>query len=175
MKKLFALFLALCLGLCTMTALAESDIPVMEVPITFEGSYLAIADTGLAIALPNTWVVLEEPTEGAIATILNDADAPTLGLTIALFEEDILDLQAEFAEAVNTSGVGTLAIATLNNATLLLYAPDDGSLTDAAFLSIGDGLSLCFSFTASTEEAYNDEYNTNLVKEILGSLAYIQE
>lgn len=175
MKKSLALLLALCLSLCSAAAIAESDLPAIEIPITFEGSYLAIADTGISIALPDTWVVAATVPENAIAMFADSEADPSTFLVIALFEKSILDIEAELADVVNSTGTGALFYVTYNSANLLIYASADESLTDAAFLPLNNGTTLCLSFTATSEEVYNDTEISNIICQILGSLTPIQE
>ena len=89
MKKLLALLLALCMALCAVSALAEEggdEIPSLENTPSYEGTEIAVADTGVLFTIPSDWNAVDAP-EGYLATYVS-ADN-TLSLSLLLVNQGI--------------------------------------------------------------------------------------
>ena len=85
MKKLLALLLAL----CAVSALAEEggdEIPSLENTPSYEGTEIAVADTGVLFTIPSDWNAVDAP-EGYLATYVS-ADN-TLSLSLLLVNQGI--------------------------------------------------------------------------------------
>lgn len=167
MKKMLSILLALTLCLYSMTAFAESEIPAIEMPASFEGAVLPLGETGLVFSLPNDWLVLET-VEGALAVYANPEG--TIVLTISLIEQDLNTIAAECATALEQGLAKDAGNMMVNNVIYVLYTPAEG-LMDVAYLGYTDGMTLAFAFNCSDETVYAE---STLPLEILGTVAMAQ-
>lgn len=166
MKKLFSILLALTLCLCSMSALAESEIPTLEIPISYEAGILPLGETGLVFSLPTDWLVME-PAEGSLAVYSNPEG--TISLTITLVEQDLSTIADECAAALEQGLAKDAGNCIINNVAYVLYTPAEG-LIDVAYLGYTDGATLAFAFSFADETSYA----STLPLEILGSVAMAQ-
>ena len=80
MKKLLALLLAL----CAVSALAEEggdEIPSLENTPSYEGTEIAVADTGVLFTIPSDWNAVDAP-EGYLATYVSADNTISLSLLL---------------------------------------------------------------------------------------------
>ena len=133
MKKLLALLLAL----CAVSALAEEggdEIPSLENTPSYEGTEIAVADTGVLFTIPSDWNAVDAP-EGYLATYVS-ADN-TLSLSLLLVNQGIEACYDEMLAMVEAGTAKDITEVLVNENYYVLYTSAD-ELFSYAYLPLSD-------------------------------------
>ena len=165
MKKLLALLLALCMALCAVSALAEEggdEIPSLENTPSYEGTEIAVADTGVLFTIPSDWNAVDAP-EGYLATYVS-ADN-TMSLSLLLVNQGIEACYNEMLAMVEAGTAKDITEVLVNENYYVLYTSAD-ELFSYAYLSLGDDYCIVLCFGAASADL-----QSNVPLEILGTVA----
>ena len=160
MKKLFALMLALCL-VCSCCAFAEEtkELKWEEVEALasqYEGSFKAIADTGLAMYIPDSFAASdlteEQIAQGNFLLLKNDNNYRVSAMLQSLGTMELSDFVAEQLKA----GAAEMEEISLNGIPAMTYdfEVNGEKIGCVTFYNDTDNTVLTFSFAPANDEAY---------------------
>ena len=163
MKKLLSAVLALCMVLCAVSALAEDAITEITNEPTFEGDYVVLGDTGLAMYVPADFQEVDAP-EGALGAMANGE----IAMTVAAVNTDMDTMWADAEASVEAGELKGVTEAYINETYFVLVESADGT-QNGAYLEYDDGVILVFAFVA----AEDTDAITEAELEMLGSLTTV--
>ena len=167
MKKLLATLLVLSMLLCLPMALAEEggEIASIENTPSYEGTQIALGDTGVVLTIPSDWTVAQAP-DGCLCAYMS-ADG-TIGISVMLAQD--LDTCYEAASKMVEEGTAKdLMEVSINDNYYMLYTSAD-ELSNYAYLPYSDENCLVIAFGASSADVQSD-----IPAEILGTAALAEE
>ena len=153
MKKLLALLLAL----CAVSALAEEggdEIPSLENTPSYEGTEIAVADTGVLFTIPSDCLLYT-----------SDAADNSLSLSLLLVNQGIEACYDEMLAMVEAGTAKDITEVLVNENYYVLYTSAD-ELFSYAYLPLSDDYCIVLCFGAASADL-----QSNVPLEILGTVA----
>ena len=162
MKKVFALLLALTLCLTAVAAVAETaDIPTVAVEAAYEGTPVAIGDTGLTISIPSDWALAQAP-EGYYFVYTNPENTMSISIQPALGIDACWEAASAMVEAETAKDLQEMFV---NETYYLVYSTAD-DLFNFAYAPVTDDscIAICFGLVSK-------DVDGSIALQILSTLA----